>query len=153
MKSRNHILFLLACTLVLFSCASPGIRGKAPFVKLNGISMDGSLIQVDLGVRNVNTEAMLLQQIEFSLSLDETTLAIYKAPSRAGISANGTENFRFELNPSQEGLALLSELEEGERPNLSYTLDGMLLVQEEEELVIRGMGRIFPVPGRPGQFR
>lgn len=139
--------------MALLSCSNPGIRGKAPFVKLNGISVDGSLIKVDFGVRNVNTEAILLQQVEFSISLDETTLAIYKAPSQAAISANGTENIRFELNASPEGLALLKELEDGERPNLSYSLEGMLLVQEEEELAIRGMGRIFPVPGRPGQFR
>lgn len=152
-KKLTSAIIILSFVLTLVSCASPGIRGKAPFVQLNGLHVDNDLITVDLGVRNVNTEAILLQQIEFSISLDQTTLAIYKAPSQAGISANGTENFRFELSPSPEGLALLDDLQNGNRPNLVYSLEGMLVVQEEDELPILGKGRIFPVPGRPGHFR
>lgn len=155
MRTRKPVtaLFVLCFTLALASCAAPGIHGKAPFVQLNGLRIDNELVSLDLGVRNVNTDAMLLQQVEFSVLLDETTLAIYKAPSQASITANGIENFRFELSPSPEGMALLNDLQNGDRPNLVYALEGMLIVQEEEELTIMGRGRIFPVPGRPGHFR
>ena len=155
MKNKHiaHTLLALSLAMMLASCASRGIRGQAPFVQINSLRLQEDLLSVDLGVRNVNTEALYLEQIEFAISLDETSLAIYKAASQASISANGTENFRFVLSPSPKGIELLNSLQSGDIPSLEYSLEGMMLVQEEAELKVRHKGRIFPVPGRSGHFR
>jgi hypothetical protein len=156
MKTKRTLLvFLLQAVigLSLFSCASPGVRGQPPFIQVNGLKVVGELINLDLGLRNVNTEILLIDQIEFSISLNEVSLAIYNAPSQANVIANGTEKLSFELNPSTEGLALLNELQNDDHPNLEYLIEGVLTITENGEMKIKRKGNIYKVPGRPGQFR
>ena len=148
---RFLIIFLVA--LLIASCAGQGVRGQSPFVQVNGLRIQGQSLSLDLGVRNVNSEVINIEHIEFSISLEETSLAIYKAASQANIIANGTENIRFELVPSAEGLELLDKLQSGEHPNLEYSLEGMFLVNENKKMKVMSNGHIYPVPGRPGQFR
>ena len=156
MKTKRTLLvFLLQAVigLSLLSCANPGVRGQPPFIQVNGLKVEGELITLDLGLRNVNTELLLIDRIEFSISLNEVSLAIYNAPSQANVIANGTENLSFELNPSTEGLALLNELQNDDRPNLEYLIEGVLTVTENGKMKIKRKGNIYRVPGRPDQFR
>lgn len=146
-------LLALACALLLTSCASHGIRGEPPFVQVNGLKLRAQDLTLDLGMRNVNSEPLVLEHIEFSLSLEETTLAIYNAASGASVIANGRENLRFELVASEEGAALLGELEQGSRKDLEYRFEGVFSANEKQQLRVQRSGRIYPVPGRPGQFR
>ncbi len=152
-RCLSAYLLILSAALTIASCASQGVRGQSPFVQINGLKIQDQSLSLDLGVRNVNSEAINIEHIEFSISLDETSLAIYKAASQANIIANGTENLRFELVPSIEGLELLNKLQDGEYPNLEYSLEGMFLVNENKKMKVRSTGHIYPVPGRPGHFR
>jgi LEA14-like dessication related protein len=147
------LLIVFASFMALTACATPGIKGKPPFVQLNGLRLLEGLLHLDLGVRNVNSEPIFLEQIEFSVTVADASLAIYKAPSMASISANGLENFRFELSPTIEGINLLSELENGEHPSLDYSLEGVMVVEEGKEMKVQRKGHIYPVPGRAGHFR
>lgn len=143
----------LLCISLLVSCASHGVRGQPPFVQVNSMKLQGQTLALDLGLRNVNSEAINVKHIEFSITLDDVNLAIYNAASQASIIANGTENLRFELAASPEGAALLNDLEQGKRTNLEYSLDGVLLVNDDARMKVEQKGHIYPVPGRPGQFR
>jgi LEA14-like dessication related protein len=151
-KVLKFLLFMMVA-LILGSCASKGVRGQSPFIQVNSLKMMDETISLDLGVRNVNTETLLIGQIEFSISLNETSLAVYKAASQASVPANGIENLHFELNPSADGVALLNELQNDERPNLEYSIEGVLFVNEGDEMKVSRKGHIYRVPGRPGQFR
>ncbi len=51
------------------------------------------------------------------------------------------------------GVELLNGLQNGDHPNLEYSLEGVLLVGENEEMKVKRKGHIYPVPGRPGHFR
>jgi LEA14-like dessication related protein len=146
-------LLLTAGVLLLAACASRGIRGQSPFVQVNGLILTEQSLSLDLGLRNVNSEPILIEHIEFSILLDNTSLAIYNAASQASIIANGTENLRFELAVSNEGAALLNELEQGNRSNLEYSFDGVLIANENANMKVMQKGHIYPVPGRPGHFR
>ena len=146
-------LFSLLCVSLLASCASHGIRGQPPFVQINSLKLQGQTLALDLGLRNVNSEAIFVEHIEFSMLLDDVNLAIYNAASQASIIANGTENLRFELAASSEGITLLNDLEQGKLANLEYTLDGVLVVSDSTRMKVKQEGHIYPVPGRPGQFR
>lgn len=143
----------LLCLPLLGGCASKGVRGEPPFVQVNGINLRQQDVTLDLGLRNVNSEPLMLEHIEFSISLDDTSLAIYNAASRASVIANGRENLRFELAASAEGAMLLNELESGARTDLEYRFEGVFTVNENKQMRVRREGHIYPVPGRPGQFR
>ena len=152
---RNILTFLfgLLCVSLLQSCASHGARGQPPFVQVNSLKLQGQVLALDLGLRNVNSEAIFVDHIEFSIMLNDVSLAIYNASSQASVIANGTENLRFELAASTEGATSLNELEQGKLTSLEYSLDGVLLVRDGAKMKVARKGHIYPVPGRPGQFR
>ena len=147
------IFLAFAFTTLLSACASHGVRGQAPFVQVNGLKLDAQTVSLDLGIRNVNSEPIYIQHIEFSIKLNDINLAVYDVTSQANVIANGTENLRFELSASPDGVALLNDLQGGKLANLEYKFDGVFLVTENAKMPVKRRGRIFPVPGRPGQFR
>jgi LEA14-like dessication related protein len=146
-------LLILLIGVLLSACASPGVRGEPPFIQINGLRLVDDLVNLDLGIRNVNAEPMMIEHIEFEFTVENEELAIYKAASSASVSSNGMENLRFELAASPGGLKLLNDLQNGDHPNLEYAIEGVLQVFEDSELKVRREGRLYPVPGRPGQFR
>jgi len=152
-RTLPRIVPAFACALLLAACAGPGIRGEPPFVQVNGLRLAERDLTLDLGLRNVNAEPLQIEHIEFSVTLEETSLARYNAASRASVIANGRENLRFELAASEEGAALLGELESGSRSDLRYRLEGVVTASESKPMRVQREGRLYPVPGRPGQFR
>ncbi len=156
MNRRQNIpgcILVLLTALVLSACASRGVHGQAPFVQVNGLRLHQHTLTLDLGVRNVNSEPFSISHIEFSILVRDTSLAVYNAASRASLIANGSENLRFDLTASPEGTALLTELQRGELESLNYELEGMFRVTDNAEMKFRHKGHLYPVPGRPGQFR
>jgi LEA14-like dessication related protein len=149
----TRFLFLVTCLLLLSACVSGSKRSQAPFIVVNGLSLEDQDLTLDLGVRNVNALPLMIEHIEFALRVDETSLAVYKAPSRANVIANGTENLRFDLAATPEGTSLLNRLERGDLADLEYVLDGVLTANEGAQMKVSRSGFIYPVPGRPGHFR
>lgn len=139
--------------LALGACVSAGVRGHAPFATINALKLDGLAVELDLGLRNPNSAPLLIRHIEFSIRVEDTSLAVYKAASQASVLANGVENLRFQLHATPEGAALLSGLERGERASLAFTLKGVMTTEDKMELKLDREGYLYPVPGRPGQFR
>ena len=139
--------------LVLGACASGGLRGHAPFVEINSMRLSGQELELFMGVRNPNAEPILMEHIEFSVQLEDTSLAVYKAASAVSILAHGTDILRFQLTASPQGSALLGELEAGQQGSLAYTLQGEIRASEKIIMPFERKGRLYAVPGRPGQFR
>ncbi|NND44061.1 MAG: LEA type 2 family protein [Xanthomonadales bacterium] len=143
-----------AClALALGACVSAGLRGHAPFTEINALRLDGTSLELDLGLRNPNSVPILISNIRFTVDLEETRLVAYDSPSEASVLANGVENLRFQVTASPEGAALLRELEAGNRASLAYRLEGTIVASEDETMKLDRRGRLYPVPGRPGQFR
>ncbi len=151
-KISTCILVLLTA-LALSACASRGVRGQAPFVHVNSLSLLEHTLTLDLGVRNVNSEPFSIEHIEFSILVRDTPLTVYNAASDASLIANGSENLRFELAPSPEGSALLNALQRGEFGSLEYALEGVFRLSENAVMEFQHNGHFYRVPGRPGQFR
>jgi LEA14-like dessication related protein len=139
--------------LVLGACASGGLRGHAPFVEINSMRLSGQELELFMGVRNPNAEPILMEHIEFSVQLEDTSLAVYKAASAVSILAHGTDILRFQLTASPKGSTLLGELEAGQQGSLAYTLQGEIRASEKIIMPFERKGRLYAVPGRPGQFR
>ena len=110
-------------------------------------------MEVALGMRNINEVTIQVARVSFTVMLDGSELARYDDAVDVSVIASGRETLRFELQASESGRQLLESLEIGEMPNLPYTLDGAIATAEDGELEFTGEGRLYPVPGRPGQFR
>lgn len=151
-KPLSIALTLLASAL-LAACGSGLVRGQAPFVAIRGIDTTGEALALQLRVKNLNGVAIELTNVRFSIELEGTPLGAYDEPSRSSIIANGSETLRLELDASEDGLDLLQALQQGDSPNLEYTIDGSLATVNEGTLGFTGKGRVYPVPGRPGRFR
>ncbi|MDX1459427.1 MAG: LEA type 2 family protein [Xanthomonadales bacterium] len=149
------ITTLIAALLCFFlsGCAGSRLIDQPPFITLNNLHVEDEQVILDLGIRNVSPVELELQSIEFALSLDDTSLAVYNASSAAVISASGTENLRFEIPASRDGLDLLEALGSGARNNLAYRVEGEITVQDDLPLEISRNGYLYRVPGRPGHFR
>lgn len=147
------LVTMACCGLLLSACGSSLVRGEPPYVKVHSLNLDDSVLVLRLGVRNLNDVPIALARVSFDIELDETELARFDGPRDASVIANGSETLRFELEASEPGKALLDSLERGEASSLAYRLEGSIVTVDEETLPLAGEGRLYPVPGRPGQFR
>lgn len=146
-------LTLLASTLLLGACAG-GVRGEAPFAQVTGWEIDGRDLLVDLRLRNVNDDALKVQSLALTVTLDEDLELFRHQENRSvEIAAGGFETLRLEGLASTAGTARLEQLAAGEVPNLPYRLQGTIQSERFGELAIERSGRIYTVPGRPGAFR
>ena len=138
---------------LLPACSSSGVKGEAPFVQVLAWQLQGDKLQVSLRLRNVNDEKLTVKGLTFTVLLEETLLARYQASQDMVVPATGAETLELSLAPTADGLALLNSLQSGQQSSLPYNLEGTISAAGLGELRFNRAGRIFPVPGRPGQFR
>lgn len=156
MNKRLLLRYLLSTLLllpVLTACSSSEVKGEVPFVQVLSWQLQGDSLQVSLRVRNVNDEKLTVKALAFTVLLDDTLLARYQASQDTVVPATGAETLELSLAPTADGLALLNSLQSGQQSSLSYNLEGTISAAGLGELRFSRAGRIFPVPGRPGQFR
>ncbi len=153
--TRRYIAFLaVACVAVLLAgCGSRVVRDQQPFVQINGLALEADALVLDLGVRNVNEVPMDLVHVDFRLALQDTELAVIDEPRQGSIIATGSETLQFRFSGANAGLALLRDLQNGKLISLPYTLEGSILTTDDHSFPFKGGGHLYPVPGRPGQFR
>lgn len=157
LDSKTGLIFRLAVAFVLVSgltaCGAKAVRGESPFLKINALRLDQDTVHVDLGLRNINDEPLEIDNIDFVLTSRDTVIADFNAPRRASVIANGSETLRFDLPASRAGAGLLNGLQDGDIESLPYLVEGSIRTVEGKNLDLKGRGHIYPVPGRPGQFR
>ena len=139
--------------MMLAACGSNMVRGQPPFVQINALKLNGETVTLDLGVRNVNDVMLDIEHIGFALKLRESELASLDTPRQTSVTANGSEAIQFEVVANPAGRDLLVALQNGEINSLPYSLEGTIRAAEEKHLKFSGEGHLYPVPGRPGQFR
>ena len=69
------------------------------------------------------------------------------------IGANSTEIVEVEHFPDAFVQDLLASLTNFEVPNLPFRLEGRVHTEEDGFLQFKHKGHLYPVPGKPGQFR
>jgi LEA14-like dessication related protein len=143
----------LVILLALSACGPRLVRGQPPYVNIRVLDASEENLSLRLRVQNINGVSIELTRVRFSIDLGDQPLGRFDGPRQTSIIANGSETLRFELEASSPGRALLSSLEQREIPNLEYRIEGEFETVDEGTLNFSGSGRIYPVPGRPGQFR
>ena len=156
MTIKKHLGLAVMIVAVLLSVACGGtklIRGATPIVRMNELSHDGENINLLISMRNLNGVELQVQQIDFSLSVDDKVLFSYNGPSDTSIVANGTETWNLEAEESASSQQLLDDLQNGEVKSLQYSFEGSITSAEDGKLRFEHEGHLYPVPGRPGRFR
>ncbi len=145
------VLFALA---TLTACSGDLVRGEAPFAQVTSWKIDGRAITLDLRLRNVNDAPLVAKALALSVTLDDDVL-LFRSNEVVDLdmAAGGFETVTLALEASEAGTALLQDLAAGERNDLPYRLEGTVFSEKSGDLPIRRDGRIYTVPGRPGEFR
>jgi hypothetical protein len=148
-------LSLLALGVVLIAACSGGaVRDEAPFAEVSSWSIEGRDLSVALRLRNVNDDPMQIEGLELQVELDQgVPLFRHRGNPGVEIAPGGFETLEIRAEASREGTALLRALSDRERGDLPFVLEGAVITAESGSLPIRREGRIYTVPGRPGEFR
>lgn len=153
-KRRPLALCLLLWAWLLTACATDAIRDEAPFAEVSGWRIDGNDLAIDLRLRNVNDDPLEVEALDLEVVLDQSVpLFRHRGTPRIEIAPGGFETLAIRTEATRDGTALLKSLSDRERSNLSYVLEGTVVSPESGSLPIRREGRIYTVPGRPGEFR
>jgi len=143
------LLIILACT----ACGQKIIQGRPPFISISELSLQGEQLSVDFNISNPNGEAMNIDGIEIAVRVEEAELTRYNEDFKLTVGANSTEVIEVEQFPNTFVQDLLVSLKDGEVPSLPFRLEGRVHTEESGTLRFKHKGYLYPVPGKPGQFR
>lgn len=149
---RTALLAILAASAAL-SCASQEIRGRAPFISISGMSLAGDRLSADFEVRNQNDVPMTIDGIDIRVRVNDAELVRENRDFALDIGARSSETVLVEELPDEFSRSLLESLGSGEVKSLAFDLDGRVHTREDGFLAFSHEGYLYPVPGRPGQFR
>ena len=149
----KSIIILLVTILVCTACGPSIIRGQPPFISIASLSLDGQQLSADFNIHNPNGEPMDIDGIEIEVQVEDATLTRYNSDFKLKIDANSTEEIFVEELPDEFTQQLLTSLEKGEVNSLPFRLEGKVNTTLDGTLQFRNKGHLYPVPGRPGQFR
>ena len=96
---------------------------------------------------------MEIEGIEIHVQVEDAELTRYNSDFRLLIDANSAEEIFVEQLPDEFTQQLLASLESGEISSLPFRLEGRVHTVTDGTLRFRNKGHLYPVPGKPGQFR
>ena len=152
-KKLPILMLAIAALTMTTGCGTSMVRGAAPIVHMNELVNTGDNINLHLSMRNLNGVELVIQSIDFKLSVEDEELFSYKGPVETTIVANGTETWTVDVEDSQNSKLLLEQLQSGEVKSLPYALKGSIISTSDGKLQFSQQGHLYPVPGRPGHFR
>jgi LEA14-like dessication related protein len=152
LKSPSSITVLLTL-LICTACGPSIIQGQPPFISIAGLSLEGQQLSADFNIHNPNGEPMEIDGIEIEVQVEEAVLTRYNSDFKLTVGANSTEEILVEQLPDDFTQQLLKSLQSGEVSSLPFRLEGKANTLLDGTLHFRNKGHLYPVPGRPGQFR
>jgi len=157
MNNKPKKMFLAWLPFVILACTACGgpsiIQGRPPFIEISELSLQGERLSADFNISNPNGEAMNIDRIEITVQVEEAELTRYNEDFKLAIGANSSEVIEVQEFPDAFIQELLVSLKDGEVPSLPFRLEGRVNTQEDGYLKFKHKGHLYPVPGRPGQFR
>jgi LEA14-like dessication related protein len=148
-----RLLVLLLVAACCVSCGPQVIKGRAPFISISGMSMAESMLSVAFDIRNQNGVPMTIDMIDITVTTDGAELTRENRAYDLIVGANSAERVLVEKQPDRERQALLKSLESGEVKSLPFDLKGRVRTVEDGYLSFEQKGYLYPVPGKPGDFR
>jgi hypothetical protein len=149
--ARLLLVFTLALTAV--ACGPKLITGRAPFVSIAGMALEGGSLETAYDIANQNGVKMNIDELEVRVVLESRELVHHLRREKLPIDANSSERVTDRSEPDEFALNLLRSLENGDTDSLPFSLEGRVHTLEDGYLRFEQKGHLYRVPGRPGQFR
>jgi hypothetical protein len=108
---------------------------------------------VNFNISNPNGEAMNIDGVEITVRVEGAELTRYNEDFKLMVGANSTEIIEVEQFPDEFVQDLLVSLKDGEVLSLPFRLEGRVHTEKDGFLLFKQKGHLYPVPGKPGQFR
>lgn len=152
MRIVSNILVLSSC-LATAACSGGLVRGEPPLVSISTLALDGQAIHTRVNIYNPNSEDMPVDLIEMSMTVGEIDLGRHSRRLGISVHPNGTEEIGVDFPGNDAAGRRLAELERGDMASLAYLVEGKVSNAEGDSEKFNQAGYLYPVPGRPGQFR
>lgn len=146
-------LALLLSAALVAACGPRVVTGRPPFVGISSMALGDSDLATQFRISNQNGVPMTLRDVEIAVTVDGVGLVREKRALSLSIDANSAEEVDVSQAAGDAARNLLLSLQNGEVLSLPFTLDGRVRTEEDGNLRFEHKGHLYPVPGRPGQFR
>ena len=110
--ARLLLVFTLALTAV--ACGPKLITGRAPFVSIASMALDGDSLETAYDIANQNGVKMNIDEFEVRVVLESHDLAHLLRREKLPIDANSSERVTDRSQPDELALNQLRSLENGE---------------------------------------
>lgn len=147
----STLIFVLFLTTA--ACSGGLVRGEPPLVGVSALELDQQRIRTQVDVYNPNGVEMPVDTVEMSMTLGEDELGNSSQRPALAIHPNGREQVVFDFPAGEAAQQALSELESGAVASLAYSVEGKVSNSAGKSEPFSQQGYLYPVPGRPGQFR
>ncbi len=143
----------LASLLLCTACATGKIKGNPPFVGISSMTMTNQALAASFDVRNINEVEMVIDSVEITISVKGSEFSRYAGPYSLSLDPNTTEAINLDNLPPENAREQLADLQSGKIASLPVNLHGRVHTAADGYLDFKHEGYLYPVPGKPGQFR
>ena len=147
------ILLLTLTMLAGVGCGPKLIKGRPPFVSISDMRLSEDTLKTEFDITNQNGVPMTIESMDITVMINTTELARFSSRETLEMTANGTEEVEVSDSPDDFTRNLLASLDDGRLKSLSFDLNATAMTLEDGRLVSEHTGYLYPVPGRPGQYR
>lgn len=156
MNRKARRLSALILSAALLAACSGNLRevlGEPPQVSIDGLERVADEVILGLAIRNVNDQALDLDAVSVTVTLDGRALAAGERVLALTISPRGRESLHLTLAADPAGLERLESLAAGEVQRLPWTLEADLALSNSRDRETEAEGWLYRVPGQPNRFR
>jgi len=150
--NKKFSTLILVLISILTACSSQ-VRGEAPQVAINLLRLDGNQLAVELRIRNINDVPLNITAMPYRIEFADQVSINGGNSASLTIGPRGTEISQERITISETLSQLFAQLDNGEKPNLGYHLDGELQTDSNHRLQFEFRSRLFTVPGREREYR
>jgi LEA14-like dessication related protein len=145
---------LLSSVLALSTaCGTHQVKGEPPYVGISRLSLKADMLTARFDLRNINDVELEIDAIDIKILAQNIELAHYASNLSLSVDPNTTEEVSLDKQPGSSARQLLGDLESGQVSSLPFFLEGRIHTQRDGYLEFKHEGHLYPIPGRPGQFR
>lgn len=149
----RYYLQLSVLALCVACGGSHELKGESPFIRISSMSILENTLSAEFNIRNINDVEMNIDAVDIKILGENVELVHYVNDLKLTVDPNTTEEISLQELPNSEARQLLNELESGRISSLPFSLEGRVHTQQDGYLPFKNDGHLYPVPGRPGQFR
>jgi hypothetical protein len=135
------------------ACGPQVIEGRPPFIGISAMQLVGETLSASFRISNENGVPMDIEAIDIEVTVNDVVLARENKAFKLAIDANSAEEIHVDELPGPATRELLLSLENREVASLPFSLQGNVRTLADGVLRFEQKGHLYPVPGKPGEFR